>query len=195
MLSVAYTPHPLVHPLLSFLASYHHPASHTVFPAYILLTMNRGYDPHGDSHTWNTERTKRWVEAQARQTSYEEPSPPPSPPPVPRASPPRTPSKEPSSNRTTASSDQSMLHRAVPTPLPTPLSPASPTSSGHLIHAPSTRSRGRGRGVMGSRLPMPFPQSPPGSGYPMILEVGPPRVEVPLQRSRSQSQGGHSKVS
>ena len=29
----------------------------------------------------------------------------------------------------------------------------------------------------------------------MILEVGPPRVEVPLQRSRSQSQGGHSKVS
>ncbi|KAK7690279.1 hypothetical protein QCA50_006934 [Cerrena zonata] len=86
-----------------------------------------------------------------------------------------------------------MLHRAVPVALPTPMSPASPTSSGH-VQAHSMRSRGRGRERGGTtRPPLPFPQSPPGSGYPMVLEIGPPRVEPQLQRSRSQSQGGHSK--
>ncbi|CAL1712460.1 unnamed protein product [Somion occarium] len=131
--------------------------------------MSHEFGPFDDVPSSNLERTARWVEAQARQTYDDSPSSPSSS------------TKQPSSNRTTTSSDQSMLHRAIPLPSPLQLPP---TQSPQMQ---AQRSRGR-KASIDIRTPLPFPQSPPGSGYPVMLDVDPPRAVAGLERTRSHSQ-------
>lgn len=136
-------------------------------------------------------RTAHWVEAQASQSytrSPDSPSPPPSPPPFDTSS---------LSNRTTTSSDQSFVR--YPPALVPPFHPS--MSSAPLPTLRRTHQRVNSHSNPHS--PLPFPQSPPGSGYPMPLQVAPPRAVregelpygkmvsiltkmAPLDRSRSQ---------
>lgn len=117
-------------------------------------------------------RTAEWVREQTTQVYA------PPPPSSSSTSSPTSMSRRTSSNRTTSSSEQSVAgpssahrHRGVP-PSPSHTSPfPSPTASG--------LSWDTQRGL-------PFPQSPPGSGYPCALEVAAPRAEperVSLGRS------------
>ncbi|KAL4247591.1 hypothetical protein ABKN59_007732 [Abortiporus biennis] len=130
----------------------------------------------------NLARTQLWVDSQAS-VKY---SPPPSPSQSSLINPNGgTPS---SSNRTTASSEQSISaiprRRGVP-PSPLNLNPI-PTSSRTIIPQSSIPPTpppklGRSSSVRHQERqlpPLPFPQSPPGSGYPMILQVAPPRADA-----------------
>ncbi|KAI0778790.1 hypothetical protein BD413DRAFT_465136 [Trametes elegans] len=106
------------------------------------------------------QRTARWVEAQAEQ-AYDHPRPPS----------PRRASVHPSSSyRTTSSSDDSYPKSPVTTPY---AMPAANVSQRPLYDA---RSR---------RASLPFPQSPPGSGYPLPLEVAAPRRAEPEEKKVS----------
>jgi len=97
------------------------------------------------------DRTAQWVEAQAAET-YDE-SPPPSPSPSPeRCS---------QSNRTTVSSDQSF---------------ASPSTL-VLPHLTARMQHTNQREDTRAASTLPFPRSPPGSGYPVPLKRAPPRAD------------------
>ncbi|KAI0660693.1 hypothetical protein C8Q70DRAFT_68573 [Cubamyces menziesii] len=100
------------------------------------------------------ERTALWVQAQAQQ-SYDQSRP---------STPTRTSIQTSSSNRTTSSTEESYLKSPVAPPLISPY--AMPAAS--LTQRPRYDSRSR-------RASLPFPQSPPGSGYPVPLEVASPR--------------------
>ncbi|KAI8990616.1 hypothetical protein BD414DRAFT_484197 [Trametes punicea] len=100
------------------------------------------------------ERTALWVQAQAEQT-YEQPRPP---------SPARASSQTSSSYRTTYSSEESSWMSPAAPPLTTRYA----TPAANVPQRPRYDSRSR-------RSSLPFPQSPPGSGYPVPLEVAAPR--------------------
>ncbi|KAI0334314.1 hypothetical protein GY45DRAFT_1318312 [Cubamyces sp. BRFM 1775] len=100
------------------------------------------------------ERTALWVQAQAQQ-SYDQSRP---------STPTRTSVQTSSSYRTTSSSEESYLKSPVAPPLISPY--VMPAAS--LAQRPRYDSRSR-------RASLPFPQSPPGSGYPVPLEVASPR--------------------
>ncbi|KAI0828890.1 hypothetical protein BC628DRAFT_1417281 [Trametes gibbosa] len=106
------------------------------------------------------ERTARWVEAQAGQT-YEQPRPPSPRPSVQTSS---------SSYRTTSSSSDSYSKSPLAPPIITAFAmPAAHVP--HITQRPRYDSRSR-------RASLPFPQSPPGSGYPVPLEVVTPRKDA-----------------
>ncbi|KAH9849254.1 hypothetical protein C2E23DRAFT_870780 [Lenzites betulinus] len=115
------------------------------------------------------ERTARWVEAQAEQT-YELPRPPS----------PRTSIQTSSSYRTTTSSSEDGSPKS---PLAPPIISPFAMPAAHVPYAtqrPRYDSRSR-------RASLPFPQSPPGSGYPAPLEVVPPRRDVPEDKQVSRA--------
>ncbi len=137
-----------------------------------------------DSHP-SYDRTTEWVTAQDGQT-YD--SLPPSPTTAAAAMSMRAP--RPSSNRTTAS-EQSLATTS------TNLSGASvaPTrrrrgSERHAAPPHTSPVTNFGGGVppasysVRDQVRMPFPQSPPGSGYPLMLEVVPPRTEPDRSSSK-----------
>ncbi|OCH93990.1 hypothetical protein OBBRIDRAFT_789694 [Obba rivulosa] len=105
------------------------------------------------------ERTARWVETQAGQT-YED---------LPRSSPSSSLTRlppSPISNRTTTSSDQTATTQSSgPGVRPVP-----PAFGSSMQNVPSARSHQTGPSF-------PFPQSPPGSGFPVQLEIAPPRAD------------------
>ncbi|KIP05945.1 hypothetical protein PHLGIDRAFT_19578 [Phlebiopsis gigantea 11061_1 CR5-6] len=114
-------------------------------------------------------RTVEWVEQQsAVRYSSVRYDPPPSPT-LPSSSTVSMSRTSSSTTRTTSGSEQSfagqstLKRRGVPpspslmNPVPSPITPVS--SSSH-------------------ERAFPFPQSPPGSGYPMVLQVDPPRVDT-----------------
>ena len=112
------------------------------------------------------ERTALWVQAQAAQSYARDPQPP---------SPARssTTTKTTSSYRTTASSDAvslkpTSLVRSSSMQHQTPSTRSARPPSASATHRPRYDSRAR-------RSSLPFPQSPPGSGYPVQLEVAAPR--------------------
>lgn len=148
--------------------------------------MDHDRDSYASSG-FSFERTAMWVEAQARQ-SYNSSS---------ASSPPPTPSSTSThalpSNRTTASSEQELTRtisrrRAVAPPPPSPSYPyPSSTTPFPVAPAPSSPYPFPSQGPSQSKhtrshrsdsVRMPFPQGPPGSGYPLMLEVGPPRPEA-----------------
>ncbi|KAI0368829.1 hypothetical protein BV20DRAFT_968589 [Pilatotrama ljubarskyi] len=98
------------------------------------------------------ERTALWVQAQAEQT-YEQPSPP-----LPARA-----SIQTSSSYRTTSSDESYAK-----------SPLAPIHNPYAMPAASVPQRPR-YDSRSRRSSLPFPQSPPGSGYPVPLEVASPR--------------------
>ncbi|OBZ79953.1 hypothetical protein A0H81_01556 [Grifola frondosa] len=108
------------------------------------------------------ERTARWVEAQAAQSHHD--SPPPSP--ADRSS-----TQASSSNRTTTSSEQSIPRHPMA---------ISPTTLLPSTSVRRQRADSRARGAL-----QPFPQSPPGSGYPVPLEVAPPRAEADISKANT----------
>ncbi|KAI0673752.1 hypothetical protein C8Q78DRAFT_1076725 [Trametes maxima] len=101
------------------------------------------------------ERTALWVRAQANQ-AYEHPRPP---------SPTRASIQTSSSYRTTSSSEESYQRSPV---MPSAISPYATQGSSTLPPRPRYDAHSR-------RASLPFPQSPPGSGYPVPLEVALPR--------------------
>jgi len=161
---------------------------------------------YNQSSPTTQERTFDWVESQA-EVKY---SPPPSPPSLSGFStvrahnhqpPPSLLPQESGSNRTTASSEQSMQsggaalgrreskRRGGPPPSPLHINPVPSASSrgpppaSVLMRVGSQR---EGRELRHKpRLQLPFPQSPPGSGYPMALQVAPPRSPEIQEGSRS----------
>ena len=95
----------------------------------------------------------------------------------------------PSSKRTTASSEQSIAttstspsgrrrdrQGSIPPPYAGPVTNYSATLPDHTVRV----------APRGERTRMPFPQSPPGSGYPLMLAVDPPRAPA-LDSGTSQS--------
>ncbi|TCD69537.1 hypothetical protein EIP91_007160 [Steccherinum ochraceum] len=127
-----------------------------------------------DQHASPLERTALWVEAQSRE-SYDHASPPPSP----TSSSMKGSSSSPASNRTTASSEQSFsstMQRRGPPPSPSaattmrPFPTYAPSSSNVYPQSPQRHA---------------FPQSPPGTGYPMMLQVVPPRAEAERTQSKA----------
>lgn len=150
-------------------------------PRYL---RSHSYSRDTDSHP-PRDRTTEWVAAQDGQT-YD--SLPPSPTTAAAAMSMRAP--RPSSNRTTAS-EQSLATTS------TNLSGASvaPTRRRRASerHAPPPHTSpvtNFGGGVPPAsysardQVRMPFPQSPPGSGYPLMLEVVPPRTEPDRSSSK-----------
>ncbi|KAJ3556700.1 hypothetical protein NM688_g1884 [Phlebia brevispora] len=129
----------------------------------------------------NQHRTAQWVIAQAGQT-YE--SLPPSP-----TFAAATMRIAPSSNRTTASSEQSL---ATSSTMPTRrYGSERHLSSSHTnpipnysVAVPPANLSAR------EQMKLPFPQSPPGSGYPLMLEVASPRAEP----DRTQSKVGRHRI-
>ncbi|KAF7791720.1 hypothetical protein EIP86_002744 [Pleurotus ostreatoroseus] len=144
-------------------------------------------DRLAQSHLPSThhDRTSEWVSAQVGQ-AYD--SLPPSPTTAATTMSMRM-AASPSSNRTTASSEQSlatastnfssasMRHRRGSERHAAPLH-TSPVAnfSGSTVPPASLSARDQVR--------MPFPQSPPGSGYPLMLEVAPPRTEPDRSASK-----------
>ncbi|OJT14404.1 hypothetical protein TRAPUB_9045 [Trametes pubescens] len=124
--------------------------------------MPRDASPHELS---SSERTALWVQAQAEQ-SYEQPRPPST-----RAS-----IQTSSSYRTTSSSEESYLKSPVAVPVVSPY--GVPPASMSQTQRPRYDSRSR-------RASMPFPQSPPGSGYPVPLVVATPRRAEPEDKVSS----------
>ncbi|KAF9812847.1 hypothetical protein IEO21_05947 [Rhodonia placenta] len=110
------------------------------------------------------DRTTQWVQAQAAET-YDDVS----PPPLPQLDS-NSPEQYPQSNRNTSSSGQSF---ATP-PAPVQFSPIASTSM----------QRSRPRKESNATGMLPFPRSPPGSGYPMPLEMDPPRAEAQGQEGK-----------
>lgn len=127
------------------------------------------------------ERTARWVEEQSRVNYYSESSTPS------RSSASTSTSNTLPSNRTTSSSDQSMQpsrQRTLP-PHPSLADPIPFPSSTSVPHARIlSRTESRSRTARFDRPKNPFPQGPPGSGYPILLRRDPPRSE----NGESQSQ-------
>ncbi|KAI0652475.1 hypothetical protein C8Q79DRAFT_922915 [Trametes meyenii] len=114
------------------------------------------------------ERTALWVRAQANQ-AYEHPRPP---------SPTRASIQTSSSYRTTSSSEESYQKSPV---MPSMISPYAMQGSSTLPPRPRYDARSR-------RASLPFPQSPPGSGYPVPLEVvSPRRAEAEEKQAESYS--------
>ncbi|GBE88827.1 hypothetical protein SCP_1402340 [Sparassis crispa] len=108
------------------------------------------------------ERTARWVEMQAAESDH-----------APRPPSPSSTRQSPST-RTTTTSDRKSLPQHPSPPNPAPSMPRrhsdAPAKSAALL---------------------PFPQSPPGSGYPMSLEMGPPRADVDSDKASSADRGCH----
>ena len=121
-------------------------------------------------------RTAQWVAAQADEVYDPVRSQPPSP--VLAMATVRYPRD---SKRTTASSEQSIATTSTSAPrrqrdrqgsLPPPYAGPVTNYSAALPHH-TVRETPRGE-----RRRMPFPQSPPGSGYPLMLQVDPPRAPL-----------------
>lgn len=127
-----------------------------------------------DSHDSHCDRTAEWVAAQANAV-YDPVSQPPSPILAATTMSQRTPH----SNRTTVSSEQSIgasetsRHRDRHPSL-SQLSPVPNYAASVPHHVITTREQTR----------FAFPQSPPGSGYPLMLEVIPPRADTGLGQSK-----------
>lgn len=124
--------------------------------------MPRDASPHELS---SSERTALWVQEQASQ-AYEQPRPPS----------PRTSIQTSSSYRTTSSSEESYLKSPVAVPVVSPY--GVPPASMSQTQRPRYDARSR-------RASMPFPQSPPGSGYPVPLVVATPRRAGPEENKVS----------
>ncbi|TBU62601.1 hypothetical protein BD310DRAFT_918761 [Dichomitus squalens] len=122
------------------------------------------------------ERTALWVRAQATQQTFHSPSTPPS---LGRSS--NTTTKTSSTYRTTTSSEATSLKPSLSYPVPTiqPSSHHAPPStrappSTHT-HAPSMSTHRPQHDSHTRHSSLPFPQSPPGSGYPVAMDVAVPR--------------------
>ena len=134
--------------------------------------------PHGDEyHT--LERTALWIQAQdSLRVHHPQFSPPP-------PSPTRSSTKTSSTYRSTTSSSEAMSFK------PPFSNPISVQRSSHIpppsVRAPSTRTHPRAPSTSTQRplhesrtrrSSLPFPVSPPGSGYPVAMEVAAPRRPV-----------------
>ena len=120
------------------------------------------------------QRTALWVQAQAALAPpYAESQPP---------SPARSSTKTSSSYRTTTSSDETSLKPSLARTSSMQQQPSTHkrAPSTTATHRPQYDSRSR-------RSSLPFPQSPPGSGYPMALDVAPPRRPEGEDRKASTS--------
>ncbi|KAH8070766.1 hypothetical protein BXZ70DRAFT_775421 [Cristinia sonorae] len=141
-----------------------------------------------DRHHWTThhtsplERTALWVEAQTQQ-SYADASPPPSPTSSIMKNSSSPSSTPPQSNRTTASSEQSIATASSTARRRGP--PPSPSAASAMRPFPITVPSSSNVHTLGTQRQLPFPQSPPGTGYPMALEVVPPRVEAERSQSKA----------
>lgn len=116
------------------------------------------------------ERTALWVQAQAALSYAPHPQPP---------SPARSSTKTESSYRTTASSEAVSFKPPSLARSPSMQNQSTSTRppSATATHRPRYDSRTR-------RSSLPFPQSPPGSGYPVQLEVAqPPRPESQVPKA------------
>ena len=134
--------------------------------------------PEEDRLLTSLERTARWVEEQSR-VDYVESS-------IPSRSSASTTNTLPS-NRTTSSSEQSIPLSRQRT-LPPPISHADLIASQSSTPVPAARvvskTESRPRTLRHSRPRIPFPQGPPGSGFPLLLKQDPPRSENGESRSK-----------
>ena len=91
------------------------------------------------------------------------------------------------SNRTTSSSEQSIPLSRQRT-LPPPISHADLIASQSSTPVPAARvvskTESRPRTLRHTRPRIPFPQGPPGSGFPLLLKQDPPRSENGESRSK-----------
>ncbi|KAI0640028.1 hypothetical protein C8Q77DRAFT_1225918 [Trametes polyzona] len=116
-----------------------------------------------------SDRTALWVQAQAGQT-YDHSRPP---------SPARASIQTSSSYRTTATSSSEEGYFR---------SPVAPAITSHAMPPATSQTQRPKYDSRSRRASMPFPQSPPGSGYPVPLEVASPRREA-SESSKQVSRG------
>ena len=140
------------------------------------------------------ERTALWVRAQSTQQVFHSPSTPPS---LGRSS---TTTKSASTHRTTTSSEamslRPSLSHTAPTMQPSTHPPPPSTRATPSTHtrAPSTSTHRPRYDSRTRHSSFPFPQSPPGSGYPVAMDVAVPRRQMAEAEEKQASRNTSSEI-